>query len=65
METASTQQMRDECQKQLELVLPAYESSLKALSVLKKSDIVLLKAMKNPSNGVALAMKASIKLFWS
>lgn len=43
----------------LDAALPAYENALKALKVLKKSDIVEVKAMKTPPPAVVLTMETS------
>ncbi|XXQ31525.1 Dynein heavy chain AAA lid domain containing protein [Plasmodiophora brassicae] len=56
-QAAEAQRIKDECQVKLDAALPAYENALKALKVLKKSDIVEVKAMKTPPPAVVLTME--------
>ncbi|KAJ3154924.1 Dynein heavy chain 7, axonemal [Geranomyces michiganensis] len=55
-EQAST--IKRECENDLAQALPLLNSALSALDTLKKSDIDLVKSMKNPPEGVKLVMEA-------
>jgi dynein heavy chain len=50
--------MKTDCEEQLAEAIPALEAAVKALSTLSKSDIVEVKAMKKPPDGVKLTMEA-------
>ena len=50
--------MKNECESDLAEALPLLNSALSALDTLKKSDIDLVKSMKNPPDGVKLVMEA-------
>ncbi|KAL7754356.1 hypothetical protein RI367_000337 [Sorochytrium milnesiophthora] len=50
--------MKNECESDLAEALPLLNAALAALDTLKKSDIDLVKAMKNPPDGVKLVMEA-------
>eukprot|EP00842_Homolaphlyctis_polyrhiza_P003881 jgi/Hompol1/4494/HPOL_003652-RA len=50
--------MKSECENDLAEALPLLNSALAALDTLKKSDIDLVKSMKNPPDGVKLVMEA-------
>ncbi|KAJ1518663.1 Dynein heavy chain 7, axonemal [Coelomomyces lativittatus] len=50
--------MKNECEADLAEALPLLNAALAALDTLKKQDIDLVKAMKNPPDGVKLVMEA-------
>ncbi|TPX60170.1 hypothetical protein SpCBS45565_g07578 [Spizellomyces sp. 'palustris'] len=50
--------IKQECENDLAQALPLLNSALAALDTLKKSDIDLVKSMKNPPEGVKLVMEA-------
>jgi dynein heavy chain, axonemal len=50
--------IKTECEADLAVALPLLNSALAALDTLKKSDIDLVKSMKNPPDGVKLVMEA-------
>ncbi|KAJ3039074.1 Dynein heavy chain 7, axonemal [Rhizophlyctis rosea] len=50
--------IKSECENDLAQALPLLNSALAALDTLKKSDIDLVKSMKNPPDGVKLVMEA-------
>lgn len=50
--------MKMECESDLAEALPLLNAALAALDTLKKSDIDLVKSMKNPPDGVKLVMEA-------
>ena len=50
--------IRLECEAELNLALPLLEEATAALNTIKQDDIVFIKAMKNPPNGVKLVMEA-------
>ncbi|KAI9097032.1 dynein heavy chain and region D6 of dynein motor-domain-containing protein [Phlyctochytrium arcticum] len=50
--------IKSECENDLAQALPLLNSALSALDTLKKSDIDLVKSMKNPPEGVKLVMEA-------
>lgn len=50
--------MKNECENELAQALPLLHAALAALDTLKKSDIDLVKSMKNPPDGVKLVMEA-------
>ncbi|KAI9202130.1 dynein heavy chain and region D6 of dynein motor-domain-containing protein [Polychytrium aggregatum] len=52
------QAIKNECENELAQALPLLNAALAALDTLKKSDIDLVKAMKNPPDGVKLVMEA-------
>jgi dynein heavy chain len=54
----SANAIKAECTEALSEAMPALESALKALDVLKKADLDELKAMKVPSKGVLLVAEA-------
>eukprot|EP00928_Gymnodinium_smaydae_P068047 TRINITY_DN5109_c0_g5_i1.p1 TRINITY_DN5109_c0_g5~~TRINITY_DN5109_c0_g5_i1.p1 ORF type:complete len:4182 (+),score=1201.92 TRINITY_DN5109_c0_g5_i1:1381-13926(+) len=51
-------QMKADCQRDLDKAMPALQSAIEALSQLKKNDIVEVKAMGKPPDGVVLVSKA-------
>ena len=51
-------QIKEECEAGLAEAIPALESAVKALSILKKDDITEVKMMKAPPAGVKLTMEA-------
>jgi len=50
--------IKDECEAQLAEAMPALNQAMKALKVLKKSDLDELKAMKVPTPGVIITIEA-------
>ena len=50
--------IRLECEAELNLALPMLEEATAALNTIKQDDIVFIKAMKNPPQGVKLVMEA-------
>jgi len=50
--------IKEECESDLAVALPALEAAMEALDTLKKSDIDLVKSMKNPPSGVKIVMEA-------
>jgi dynein heavy chain len=50
--------IKQECEADLAVALPALEKAVNALNTLKPSDIGEVKAMKNPPSGVKLVMEA-------
>jgi dynein heavy chain len=50
--------IKTDCEKDLATALPLLNAALSALDTLKKSDIDLVKSMKNPPDGVKLVMEA-------
>ncbi|ORZ39363.1 dynein heavy chain and region D6 of dynein motor-domain-containing protein [Catenaria anguillulae PL171] len=55
---AESSAMKNECEADLAEALPLLNAALAALDTLKKSDIDLVKSMKNPPDGVKLVMEA-------
>ena len=58
VQAAESQKLKDECEAELAEAIPALEASVRALKTLKKSDIVEVKAMKSPPDGVKVTMEA-------
>lgn len=52
------QAIKKDCESDLAQALPLLNNALAALDTLKKSDIDLVKAMKNPPDGVKMVMEA-------
>jgi dynein heavy chain len=50
--------LKDECQAELAVALPALEAAKAALDTIKPPDIVIVKSMNNPPDGVRLVMAA-------
>ncbi|KAG8186375.1 hypothetical protein JTE90_026794 [Oedothorax gibbosus] len=50
--------LKEECEADLALALPALEAALQALDTLKPSDISLVKSMKNPPNVIKVVLSA-------
>ncbi|TPX35722.1 hypothetical protein SmJEL517_g02025 [Synchytrium microbalum] len=50
--------IKNECESDLAMALPLLNAALSALDTLKKSDVDLVKTMKNPPDGVKLVMEA-------
>eukprot|EP00927_Polykrikos_kofoidii_P046388 TRINITY_DN40623_c0_g4_i1.p1 TRINITY_DN40623_c0_g4~~TRINITY_DN40623_c0_g4_i1.p1 ORF type:complete len:2568 (-),score=563.58 TRINITY_DN40623_c0_g4_i1:159-7829(-) len=57
-QAADAGKMKTDCQRDLDKAMPALASAVEALSQLKKGDIVEVKAMKTPPDGVVLVSKA-------
>lgn len=55
---AKAQAMKQECENDLAEAIPLLNAALSALDTLKKTDIDLVKSMKNPPDGVKLVMEA-------
>jgi dynein heavy chain, axonemal len=55
---AKAQAMKEECESDLAEAIPLLNAALAALDTLKKTDIDLVKSMKNPPDGVKLVMEA-------
>ncbi|EDQ84751.1 uncharacterized protein MONBRDRAFT_39136 [Monosiga brevicollis MX1] len=55
---AEANAIKQECEQDLAVALPALENAIKALDTLKPSDIGEVKAMKNPPAGVKMVMEA-------
>ncbi|KAI8621842.1 dynein heavy chain and region D6 of dynein motor-domain-containing protein [Chytriomyces sp. MP71] len=55
---AESSAIKTECESDLATALPLLNAALTALDTLKKSDIDLVKSMKNPPDGVKLVMEA-------
>ncbi|CAF4568450.1 unnamed protein product [Rotaria sp. Silwood1] len=55
---AKAQSIKDECENELMEALPALKEAEEALNTLKPNELVIVKAMKNPPNGVKLVMEA-------
>lgn len=60
---ANVQQMKDECQVDLDEAMPAYEAAVKALNLLDRKSIQELKAFNNPPDLVKTTMEAVCILF--
>ncbi|CAH3114243.1 unnamed protein product [Pocillopora meandrina] len=52
------QAIKDECEDQLAVAMPALNAAVSALDTLKQQDISLVKAMTNPPAGVRMVMEA-------
>lgn len=57
-QAAAAQEIRDECETDLLQALPALRSAVEALKELTSSDIVVVKSMKKPPEGVKLVLAA-------
>ncbi len=55
---SQAQALKDECQADLAVALPALEAAKSALDTIKPADIVIVKTMNNPPVGVKLVMAA-------
>ena len=55
---ASVKVIKDDCQKDLDAAMPAYEAALKALATLDKKSVQELKAFNNPPEMVKFTMEA-------
>ena len=60
---AGVKEIADDCQADLDLAMPAFESAVKALSTLDKSSIQEMKAFNNPPEMVKFTMEAVCILF--
>ena len=56
VQAAEAAAIKQDCEEDLAAALPALEEARAALNTLKPNDISLVKAMKNPPNGVKLVM---------
>nr|XP_015207526.1 PREDICTED: dynein heavy chain 3, axonemal-like [Lepisosteus oculatus] len=52
------QSIKEECEQQLSVALPALEAAVAALDTLRGSDITLVKTMQNPPAGVRITLAA-------
>ncbi|XP_070559259.1 dynein axonemal heavy chain 3-like isoform X5 [Ptychodera flava] len=52
------QAIKDECEQNLSVAMPALNAAINALNTLKQQDITMVKVMTNPPNGVKLVMEA-------
>merc|ERR1712129_254117 len=57
-QAAEAKEQADECQKELDVALPAYRQAMAALKVIKKSDLAQVKKYSKPPPGVILTMEA-------
>lgn len=55
--TAETQALKDEAERELAAVLPAYEAAVRALDSLNKADIIEIKTFTKPPVLVQLTME--------
>lgn len=55
---SQAQALKDECQAELSVALPALKAAEDALNTIKQPDIVIIKTMNNPPVGVKLVMGA-------
>ncbi|KAJ3342735.1 Dynein heavy chain 7, axonemal [Gonapodya sp. JEL0774] len=55
---ADVKTIKDECEGDLALAIPALEAAMNALDTLKPADITVIKSMKSPPPGVKLVMEA-------
>eukprot|EP01084_Bolivina_argentea_P091346 164444_1 len=57
-QAAEAKEQADECQRELDVALPAYEQAMAALKVIKKSDLAQVKKYSKPPPGVIITMEA-------
>ena len=57
-QAAEAKAIKDECERDLAVALPALDGAMKALNTLSKSDITEVKSMTKPPPGVRLTMEA-------
>ncbi|XP_033642613.1 dynein heavy chain 3, axonemal-like [Asterias rubens] len=50
--------IKADCEKNLEIAMPALNAAIKALDTLKQQDISIMRTMQNPPQGVKLVMEA-------
>ncbi|PHJ22997.1 dynein heavy chain, partial [Cystoisospora suis] len=55
--------VKEQCQRELDIAMPALASAIEALQKLSKSDITELNSMKAPPSGVIKVMEALCKMF--
>ncbi|XP_063719575.1 dynein axonemal heavy chain 3-like [Symsagittifera roscoffensis] len=55
---AESQSIKDECEEQLNIALPALNAAVAALNTLKEQDISLVKTMANPPQGIKIVLEA-------
>ena len=55
---AEARGIRDECERNLALALPAMQAAMQALDTLKQNDIAILKSMANPPIGIKLVLES-------
>lgn len=55
---ATSQAIRDDCEGDLQEAVPALETALNALNILKPADITVVKSMRNPPAAVKLVLEA-------
>lgn len=54
---------KEQCQRELDIAMPALAAAIEALQKLSKSDITELNSMKSPPSGVVKVMEALCKMF--
>ena len=57
---ASVKVIKDDCQADLDLAMPAYESAVKALATLDKKSVQEMKAFNNPPEMVPISDRIRI-----
>jgi dynein heavy chain len=62
-QAAAAKAIKDDCEAELAVAIPALNAAVKALDTLKKSDITEVKSMKTPPSGVVLTMGAVCIMF--
>ena len=62
-QAAAAKAIADDAQRDLDQALPALEAAVSSLKSLQRSDIVEVKAMRNPPEGVRLVMEATCIMF--
>jgi dynein heavy chain len=62
-QAAAAQAIKDDCESQLAEAIPALNAAVKAVAGLNKSDIVEVKSLRKPPDGVKLTMEAVCILF--
>merc|ERR1719502_1476835 len=55
--------IKDECEAELAVAIPALNNAIAALNTLKKGDITEVKSMKTPPRGVVTTMEAVCIMF--
>ncbi|KAG0617480.1 hypothetical protein M758_5G192300 [Ceratodon purpureus] len=60
---AAAKAIADSAQAELDVALPALDAALKSLKLLTRNDIVEVKALKNPPQGVKMVMEATCIMF--
>merc|ERR1719502_1078498 len=63
VQKATASEIKADCEKDLALAMPAYESAMAALKMLTKGDVGEVRAMKTPPFGVVLTAQAMCIMF--